>query len=906
MNLGTHAVMLAAAHVDDAHAVGFVEGTLTEAEAAEVEAHVDACGECRRHLVELVRARTGGQPSTPPEQVLSAGALVGRYRIERVLGTGAMGVVYAAYDGELRREVALKVVRAHAHQDRLVAEAHALARLRHPNVVTVHDVGTASGRVYIVMELVQGTTLREHLLKKLPERTQAIEALFAQAARGLAAAHAAGLVHRDFKPDNVLVGDDGRVVVTDFGLARVDADDDRELVGTPAYLAPEVFAGRAADARSDQFAFMVALFEAFHGHRPFTGSTSAELAKNVAAGNLVPGNRPVRRAVGRLMERGLAVDPAARHADLTAIANALGKRTGRAVPLALAGTAILGAAIAFAATRSHDGPSCRDSVELADEVWTSATRTKVVSHFTGLRPQEGVMIEGAVRAIDTWTAAWSEARRGACYDDTPLRSTRLGCLDQALGELRAQISVWQETDGEGVDRALAAALALPSPSACSTRASGPVDPWIGGRIASANALARSGQHARARAQLEGIIATAEATGKPQNLAVALLAVGSLEQASNELDGARRHLQRAAREAGTAADDAVLFDALVAEAMTVIDQGRPLDSLGMLSAAEAFAVRAKLDREETIARHRGAALTAAGRGKEAIRELERGLALATARSTRDPGARADVAAVLGGLASAHIDLYQYAPAKELLLRCLAIEQAVFGPNHPEVGKTLHDLAIAEARLGDFAGSLAHLGQARRIIVATYGERHMLVGSTDLAIANTLMQSGKHELALPQYERAIAELSAALPGDHLALAGAEGGIGVLYAQMDNCKAALPHYARELAILTRIGRVGTEVPNALVNQATCLYDTGKLVEARRGIERALALFDEAGMPALDHAEAWAVLSAIEWDEGHHTEARQMAQRAADATAGVDRPDARSIHEFVTGELAAWARTK
>jgi len=246
-----------------------------------------------------VTKREGQAPTAADDDHLSSrlnrGTLVGRYVVLDVVGEGGMGVVYSAFDPELDRKVAIKLLQAKpggstGEQAWLVREAQALARLSHPNVVAVHDVGTLPGdRVFIAMELVDGVTLRAWL--KTPRSWREVLPIMRAAGAGLAAAHAAGLVHRDFKPDNVIVGNDGRVRVMDFGLARAQLDgpamrssdvaiDSRSplsdkltiagtVVGTPAYMAPEVYQGDAADARTDQFAFGIALYEALYRTRPY-------------------------------------------------------------------------------------------------------------------------------------------------------------------------------------------------------------------------------------------------------------------------------------------------------------------------------------------------------------------------------------------------------------------------------------------------------------------------------------------------------------------------------------------------------------------------------------------------------------------------------------------------------------
>ncbi len=271
---------------------------------------------------------------------------VGRYTLLRCIGHGGMGIVYAARDEELGREVAIKVLRAElAREDdqRLAHEARALARLSHPNVVCVFDVGIHEGQRFIAMEYILGDNLRRWLAA--PRSLGEVLRVFVGAGRGLHAAHTVGLVHRDFKPDNVLVGDDGRPRVLDFGLARPpDAPRPGEpprppvlpagidpfgtaltsagqVLGTPAYMAPEQYLGEPADARSDQFSFAVALYHAVYGERPFAGEDPHELALSIVRGRLQPvaPRYSVPGWLEQLLERALRVDPAQRFASMDAL-----------------------------------------------------------------------------------------------------------------------------------------------------------------------------------------------------------------------------------------------------------------------------------------------------------------------------------------------------------------------------------------------------------------------------------------------------------------------------------------------------------------------------------------------------------------------------------------------------------
>jgi len=288
------------------------DGALSPQRAEELLAHVDGCSRCRELVAHL------GALDGPARRV-------GRYQIERLIGVGGMGIVYAAYDPQLQRRVAVKLVRPEntdaRAQSHLLAEARALGRISHPNVVTVYDAGEHDGQIFVATELVDGMTLAEWQAQA--RSADDVACAWFQVARGLAAAHAVGVVHGDVKPSNVLIGRDGRVRIGDFGL----------LAGTPAYMAPEQQAGRA-DARSDQYAMCVAIVEGITGARP-----RADAAVALAS-----------RALAAVVARGLRSDPAARFASMDELAEALARAIAlvplprsRAAVVAVATSAIIAA-----------------------------------------------------------------------------------------------------------------------------------------------------------------------------------------------------------------------------------------------------------------------------------------------------------------------------------------------------------------------------------------------------------------------------------------------------------------------------------------------------------------------------------------------------------------------------------
>jgi serine/threonine protein kinase len=331
-------------HLDDNAASELVLGALSPSALDRAERHLAGCRDCRELVAALAadsgedsNARTyrhervsASQAGELPRKMLSVGDRVGRYLVLSSLGAGGMGVVFAAYDPNLGRKIALKLLRsglAGSSKDarnRLRREAQAIAQLSHPNVVSVYDVGTTEdGDLYIAMEFVEGDTLTLWL-KKYPRTWLEIVEVFVQAARGLASAHGVGLLHRDFKPDNVLVGGDGRVRVTDFGLARSLLAPDEvvrgrptitalnlaltatgTVLGTPRYMPPEQITGDDLDARSDQFSFCVALYEALYGTHPLREATSVLMLENGDRARPPPEGTKIPAAVGRAVLRGL-------------------------------------------------------------------------------------------------------------------------------------------------------------------------------------------------------------------------------------------------------------------------------------------------------------------------------------------------------------------------------------------------------------------------------------------------------------------------------------------------------------------------------------------------------------------------------------------------------------------------
>lgn len=426
------------------------------------------------------------------------GLAIGRFRVLEKVGAGGMGVVFAAYDDELDRKVAVKLVLPDRNakakeQQRLLQEARAMARLDHPNVATVFETGEHQGGVYVAMEFIRGLTLRDWLRE--PRQLEEILDVFIQAGRGLAAAHEAGLVHRDFKPDNVMIDERGRARVLDFGLAlsvteapTIDAESETHsapsgpldqhqrtvaFAGTPAYMAPEVLGGAPASPITDQFSFCVALWEGLFGERPFQGQSLATLVSAIDSGvPTVPSAGPsgVAKVPGwmqKLVARGLASKPEQRWPSLGALLHALQagdpkRRMRRGLGLAAAALAVASVAAVVQSRRARETRQAIESCEAlaADLDWSEARAQRVHASIANTGADDADPI--ATEARDTlgrFATNWREARVQVCREsvvdqtlEASLASKMVACLEQRQTVFDATVETFLEIEPGMVTR----------------------------------------------------------------------------------------------------------------------------------------------------------------------------------------------------------------------------------------------------------------------------------------------------------------------------------------------------------------------------------------------------------------------------------------------------------------------
>jgi tetratricopeptide (TPR) repeat protein/predicted Ser/Thr protein kinase len=523
----------------------------------------------------------------------SAAGAIGRFRVLERLGAGGMGVVYEAYDPDLARGVALKLVNV-AVKDRetALAEAKALARLSHPNVVPIYDVGLESDRVYLVMELVRGKTLR-----LWPEGRKLCEILdmYQQAGRALAAAHDAGLVHRDFKPDNAIVGADGRVRVVDFGLA-CEADDPeratsepRRAAGTPRFMAPEIKAGTATTPAADQYSFCVALADA-----------------------LERASEPTPRRIAVVLECGRAAEPANRFASMGDLLRALARdpaKTWRRVT-AVGGLVAFIGAIAFFAGRQtpSEADVCDDGAARLEAAWTRTARSTALDRLATLSPYGQSLRPRLEHDLDTHDRHWVSEYRAACDDrrrraetDT-MSDRRATCLQSGSDALAAVGELIGHAEPANLIELPRAVQSMPDPTACSDRRAltsdiAPPPPALATPVAlvrtqitQARVHIGAGRYEQALAESGAAVADARKLGYGPTLAEALLVQGHARTKLVGREAAVPMLEEATSVAISAHADAIAVEAWARRAWvqgTSTDPDGALAGVGML---EAFAQR----------------------------------------------------------------------------------------------------------------------------------------------------------------------------------------------------------------------------------------------------------------------------------------------------------------------------
>jgi serine/threonine-protein kinase len=755
-----------------------------------------------------------------------------------------MGEVVRAYDPKLRREVALKRVipslLGAGGEARLVREAQAMARLSHPNVVAVYDVEVDTAAVTLVMELVPGVTLK--MWGKRGRGWQEILEVFWQAGRGLLAAHEAGLVHRDFKPGNVLISRSARstsqadawVKVTDFGVAKVagesgsssasgplrdsDMTDAGSVMGTPRYMAPEQYDGRSIDARADQYAFCVALWESLHGVPPFEGTPDEVTASKRRGPPRWPGG-PVPAAVADAIVRGLAPDPRDRFPSMRELLELLRPETGqgsrRFVGIGLMAIFAVGAGV-WAWQNERPQP-CRGAQARLAGIWGAPERAKVQAGLSSLElPYASAVWESLSPELDAYADAWRHEHVEACEATTvrgeqseAVMDLRMACLERARAGLGATVRILENPDEKVLRRAMDVVRALPRLSQCSD-----VDALL--------AEVPPPTDSSLAVEVEDARATVAAAR------VSTLA-GRYDDTLEALDGLR------------SASAAEAYPPLAAEVDSA--RGEALSKMARYEDAEEV-LRRSLSEAVTwgmtrVAAQSASTLAYALGGKLARYSEARifaDLAQSFAERLGDPWVEADARSSAGAIATAQ---GEYAAAEALHRQALRLQEEALGPGDPRLAPAHANIGSLLHAQGKYPEAEAELREALRLHEAGYVGDHPDVASAHINLGASLGDQGDVEGAEREFRAALAIFERALGPDHPDVGVTYNNLGlVLHIQgkPDEAEAA---FRRAIEIEERaFGDEHPEVAMTHDNLGNALTDLERWDEARVEYEHALAL--------------------------------------------------------------------
>ncbi|MEM6988952.1 MAG: serine/threonine-protein kinase [Myxococcota bacterium] len=815
----------------------------------------------------------GSEPVEERSGALEPGETLGRYVVLYRLGTGGMGIVYAAYDPQLDRKVALKLLRHLSSNpkrrkratERLLREARSMARLTHPNVITVHDVAVLDARIFVAMEHVDGVTLTRHLAAGEQPWRKVIDIL-AAAGRGLAAAHEAGLVHRDFKPDNVMLARDGRVLVMDFGLARALAPDDNESIasmsmpstavsdieadssgvlalqsqgkapasrvaGTPGYMAPEQHRGKPTDSRTDQFSFCVTLYEALYRQRPFKGETPDEIADEIEAERIVepPTDAGVPSWVRAILFRGMRPRAEDRWESMSQLLAALGNDPAvhRRRFLLWGGVSTLVACTAGAGVylqATSDAP-CVRADDRMDGVWGDRQRNRVASAFAAVdRPYAQDALQGTVEGMDRYADEWltmqfeaCEANRVRGEQSDDLFDLRMDCLNRRHAELRALSELFGEADVSVVKESVVATSKLTPLGACAdvqllrTTVPMPDDPdvrkavtEIRDELARSKAYQDGARYDRAIELVAAVLDDARGVDYPPVLAEALVQRGSTLLAKGDFTEAEPALREALHTAAAGRHDEVAARAWIEMAHVLSQSGQIERSAEAVEAANAAVLRTG-EPPELVARLsnvRGAVLFSQGDYARSQLAFERALSMQQKVYGEN---HASVAGFYNNLALAHGQQGDLVESMRFLKRAVELEEKVLGSVHPRIALIVGNLGAMEAQQGHLEAAEKQIRRSIDIFERSVCNAPRL-GVMMNNLGELRLQSGDPDGAKPHFLRAIANQESSL-GDHPDLGLSLANLGIAHALSGEPDKALEVLDRSATVLRDTS--GTEHP-------------------------------------------------------------------------------------------------
>ncbi|MCH9688846.1 MAG: serine/threonine-protein kinase [Deltaproteobacteria bacterium] len=825
-----------------------------------------------------------------------------------------MGEIWAGFDAALGRRVALKLLRRQRAKEglRLRREAQALARLSHPNVVRVHGIEVDRGQMFIAMELVLGQTLRQWQDTMPRPSWKACVRAYIGAGRGLAAAHGAGLIHRDFKPSNCMIDGDGEVKVLDFGLvswAGTDPADEFDdgvtaetsgagdtlsrsltrtgaIIGTQAYMSPEALRGASFDDRSDQFSFCIALYEAVYGVRPAVSQTTEGRDSPSTRVWIAPPKyrSAVPLRLRRILLRGLEVDAERRWPSMSALLHQL----ERTVAPRQLHTLVVSAAIAvfgagLGTTHYLEAVNrCTGAAAQLEGVWDDTRRQAVRNAILGtnLAYAEDALIRVQTK-LDDYTTSWAAQYTDACAatavrreQSEEDRNLRMVCLREGRRRAKATVDVLMEADRQVVLNSTSLVMELPELSRCddvedlrqhSQRISTVNDDQqsretsiLRAGLAAAKAERHAGRYSVALEKVEPVAKRAEALeGNPRIQAAALLERGRLLDDNGRRHEAEKDLTRAFALASEHDRDDLAFEAARRlSSVTGADPSRSAEALLWIQVAMPLASGSPR-KQAACLKARGTVL--AGQGEYKLAEASYRRALQLVVPMREETSR-DIAVYLNDLGNMLSSQGRHQEAQQLHQRALNIRESTLGPGHPNTAMSLNNLGIALEGLGDYQRAERHFRRALQIRERTLlsSDPHLAISVDSLAIV--LYMQRRYEQAEFYYRRSLQLRREAPDPAPLGLATSLNNLGTVLSATGHQHAAARHYEQALRLEEKILR--SDHP-------------AKAFPLMGLAESSLALRDFAG--ARDYAaRAVAIWAAADVDPARLAEARFALARA------------------------------